>query len=74
MDDILDIKGEEKIVGKPIGSDAKNKRNTFIDLLGYDNSVKLANKLIAEAKAIVSQYQNNDFFIRLTDFIAYRNY
>ncbi|HHY70464.1 MAG TPA: polyprenyl synthetase family protein [Thermoanaerobacterales bacterium] len=74
VDDILDIKGTETILGKPVGSDTKNKKNTFVHLFGYDNSVKLVEKLSLEAKELISKYKSNDFFIKLTDFIVKRNY
>jgi geranylgeranyl diphosphate synthase type II len=74
VDDILDIKGDEIILGKPVGSDVKNMKNTFVHLYGYDNSIKLVEKLSFEAKELLSNYKNNDFFIQLTDFISKRNY
>jgi geranylgeranyl diphosphate synthase type II len=33
-DDILDISGDEKALGKPIGSDLANHKNTYVSLLG----------------------------------------
>jgi len=74
VDDILDEKGDEKILGKPIGSDIKNMKNTFVSLYGYDSCVQLINKLSSEAKEIISKYKNSDFFIHLTDFIVNRSY
>lgn len=74
VDDILDIKCDENILGKNKGSDLKNKKNTFPYLLGYDNSIKLVKELSIEAKNLVSKYKNNDFFIQLTDFISKRDY
>lgn len=74
VDDILDVKGNETILGKPVGSDMKNMKNTFVRLYGYDNSIKLVSKLSQEAKESISSYKNNGFFIQLTDFIANRSY
>lgn len=74
VDDILDDKGDEKTLGKPVGSDIKNMKNTFVHLYGYDSCLKLINKLSSEAKELISNYKNNHFFIKLVDFIANRSY
>ncbi len=41
-DDILDIIGDEAKLGKPIGSDIKNDKNTFVSLLGLEKAKKAA--------------------------------
>lgn len=74
VDDILDIKGDEKLLGKPVGSDEKNKKNTFPFVYGYDESIKLVKTLSSEAKELISEYQNSDFFVKLTDFLVDRNF
>lgn len=74
VDDILDIKGDEQLLGKPVGSDQKNVKMTFPSLYGYQNSIKYVNKLSQEAKQLVSNYQENNFFIDLVDFIVNRQY
>ena len=38
QDDILDIEGDEKELGKPIGSDIKNEKTTYVSLYGMDNA------------------------------------
>jgi geranylgeranyl diphosphate synthase type II len=48
-DDILDIEGDEKKLGKPIGSDIKNKKTTYPSLYGLSESKKMAKQTIAEA-------------------------
>ncbi len=49
IDDILDVTGDEKELGKPIGSDADNKKSTYVTLLGLEKSEKLADSLTVEA-------------------------
>jgi len=44
-DDILDVKGSKKLVGKPIKKDKKKGKSTLIHLLGYKNTINYANKL-----------------------------
>jgi len=50
VDDILDITGDEKILGKPIGSDAANSKTTYATLLGVDGAFALASELTEKAK------------------------
>lgn len=38
VDDILDITGDEKALGKPTGSDEKNHKTTFVSLYGMASS------------------------------------
>ena len=44
-DDLIDHKGNLKIVGKKTGKDKKKGKATLISLLGYENTIKYANKL-----------------------------
>lgn len=74
VDDILDIKGDQKLLGKPVGSDQKNSKTTFPSLYGYKNSIKYVENLSQEAKQLIAKYPKNDFFIELVDFIVNRQY
>ena len=40
-DDILDVEGDADILGKPIGSDAENAKNTYVKLTSLEESKKL---------------------------------
>lgn len=51
-DDILDIEGDEKKIGKPVGSDVKNKKATYPALFGLEES--RARALQAAERALVS--------------------
>ena len=37
-DDILDVIGDEKVIGKRVGSDLKNNKKTFLNFFDIDNS------------------------------------
>lgn len=45
VDDILDIVGDETALGKPIGSDEKNEKSTFVSIYGIEKSKEYVNKL-----------------------------
>jgi geranylgeranyl diphosphate synthase type II len=74
VDDMLDEKGDENTLGKPVGSDIKNLKNTFVSMYGNIGCVKIINELSLEAKKLISHFKNSDFFIQLTDFIVNRSY
>lgn len=48
-DDILDVEGTAEELGKPVGSDAKNGKNTYVSLYGLEAAHELANKTVEEA-------------------------
>lgn len=45
QDDILDVIGDEQTLGKPVGSDERNEKTTYVSIHGLEN-----------AKAKVKQY------------------
>jgi geranylgeranyl diphosphate synthase type II len=49
VDDILDVKGDEALLGKPVGSDEKKKKMTYPALYGIEASRKKAEELIGRA-------------------------
>lgn len=60
QDDILDVTGEESLLGKPIGSDLKNKKLTYVSCFGLEQAQGLLeneyHKLLLQLQAIpVSQ-------------------
>jgi len=73
IDDILDTNGDEKIIGKPVGSDIKNDKNTFVKMFGIEQSKLLANKLAKEAKEVLIEFKNKEFFMMLIDYLLNRS-
>ena len=49
VDDILDVTSDEATLGKPVNSDAENTKNTYVSLLGVENSRALAAERTAKA-------------------------
>ena len=48
-DDILNIEGDPKVMGKNAGSDQKRRKSTYPLILGMDQSKKFAKKLVDSA-------------------------
>ena len=53
VDDLIDVTSNSKELGKPANSDRKNQKQTFVDVLGLENSKKLSNEIIEEAIALL---------------------
>ena len=73
-DDILDVIGEEEALGKPIGSDAKSEKNTFVTLLGLDGAKEELAQLTREAKEALDCFEHADFLVELADYLLKREY
>ena len=56
QDDILDVVGDEATLGKPIGSDAKSEKTTFVTLKGLECCQSLVEQLTAEAKQALEPF------------------
>ena len=45
IDDILDVTADEKKLGKPVGSDDKNNKTTFVTIYGIEKAFAIAAQL-----------------------------
>ncbi|MDE6726012.1 MAG: polyprenyl synthetase family protein, partial [Ruminiclostridium sp.] len=73
IDDILDVCGDEKDLGKPIGSDKENNKTTYVTLVGLDGAKKKAELLTEEAMSILDKFENDQFLKQLTLKLLNRN-
>lgn len=55
-DDILDVTSTEAVLGKPIGSDAKNRKSTYVTLFGLEGAKKMAEETTKEALACLDSF------------------
>ena len=55
-DDLIDHKGNFRIVGKKTGKDKKKGKATLISLIGYKNTIKYANNLTLKINNKVKKY------------------
>ena len=73
-DDILDVTGSEEELGKPIGSDAEQDKNTYVKLIGQWRSLELVNEFSYKAKAALARFGDRaDMLIKITDYLITRN-
>ena len=63
-DDILDVTGDEKLLGKPTGSDAKNHKSTYVSLTSLDEAKRLAQAAVAEALDALKAFGSEADFLR----------
>lgn len=64
VDDILDVVGDEKELGKPVGSDADSNKSTYVSILGIDESKKCADELTEKAIASLEIFGSEGDFLR----------
>ena len=72
VDDILDCIGDQDELGKPIGSDEKNNKKTYISFHGLENAKTMAKTLTENALKILDNFENNAFLKELTLYLCDR--
>ena len=73
VDDILDVTGDEKTLGKPVGSDKENDKKTYVSLYGLEAAKEKAGFYTAEAMKALEYFNNNEFLVELTKQLLNRN-
>lgn len=63
QDDILDITGSEQELGKPIGSDEKNNKETYVTLVGLETAKEHVEALSKEAVQLLGQLPGEHTFL-----------
>lgn len=67
VDDILDVTGTFDELGKPIGSDEEQHKNTYVTLLGLERSQSIAKQLTVEALGHLRYFEEHEFLSQLTE-------
>lgn len=62
-DDILDVEGDESVLGKPVGSDQANNKATFISHFGVDKCRELVKIYTDKAVSSISAYGTKSSFL-----------
>lgn len=72
-DDMLDVISTSEQLGKPIGSDAQEHKNTYMALYGADRCMKMIEKLTEVAKAALNEaFDDTAFLCDLADSMVTR--
>lgn len=72
-DDILDVTGTAEELGKPVGSDEKNHKSTYVSLYTLAGAQELAEKTTAEALACLEMFGDRaDALREITKMMCHR--
>lgn len=66
QDDILDVTSSMEVLGKPIGSDAKNNKVTYVTLVGLEKAQAEVAKLSQEALEMLAELPVQSEFLKET--------
>ena len=72
QDDILDLTGDEGKLGKPVGSDEKNEKTTYVTLHGIEASSKEVKRLSEEAVKLAKKINGTAFLQELITYLTVR--
>ena len=74
-DDILDVVGDEAAIGKPVGSDERNHKSTYVTLLSLEKAQALAKATVDDAIAALDEFGDEAAFLRgLVQMLIERNH
>jgi len=73
VDDVLDVTSTETELGKPIGSDEKRDKTTYVSLFGAEETLKMAESMNSHAKAALEIFGSDAAFLSdLADYLIKR--
>ena len=74
-DDILDVEGDEKLVGKTLNKEKKQQKVNFVSIYGIEKAKNMATSLITEAEMLITDFgPKANSLILLSRYILTRNY
>lgn len=74
VDDVLDACGSTETLGKPVGSDAKNEKSTFLSFMSADDALAYAARVTKEATDAINGYPASGTLISLGEWLLHRTY
>ena len=73
QDDILDVTGTLEEIGKPVGSDEKNEKTTYVTLEGLEKAQADVERLTEEAVELMQRLVvKNEFLTELLQYLVHR--
>lgn len=74
-DDLLDVEGDQNLIGKPIGQDIENNSSTFVSILGHEGAKKAMWEHYCFAIETLQEVSRNTTFLKhLMDYIVNRDH
>ncbi len=64
QDDVLDVTGDSRELGKPTGSDAENEKRTYVALRGLQQAKEEVERLSREAVDILDRFEGEHGFLK----------
>lgn len=74
IDDILDVEGDEALLGKAIHADAKEGKTTFLSFMSIEKAREYAKRETESAIAAISGYAGSDVLCELAAYLLERKY
>lgn len=73
QDDVLDVTSTLEVLGKPIGSDEKNNKATYVTFEGLDKAVSDVERISKEAEEQLDDLEYDDAFLKeLFEYLIHR--
>lgn len=73
QDDVLDVTSSFEVLGKPVGSDEKNNKATYVTFEGLDKAVSDVERISKEAKKLLDDLGYDDAFLKeLFEYLIHR--
>ena len=63
QDDILDVTSTEEVLGKPVFSDQKNEKTTYVTLFGLEKAKKDVEQISEEAIALLRSLKRENAYL-----------
>ncbi len=63
QDDILDVTSTEEVLGKPVGSDERNHKLTYVSLYGLEKAKEEVKRMSETALTILSSFETRNEFL-----------
>ena len=74
QDDFLDVIGDQEKIGKPVNSDEKNHKTTYVSLFGIDRAKKIVADLSCQALEALEKYPKRNIYLEeLVKYLIYRD-
>lgn len=65
-DDILDVESSSEELGKPVGSDEKNRKTTYVTLFGLERARQMLEDITAKALDTLAPFGEKAWFLKAT--------